>query len=84
MLPDLFCSNKERLAQVLHGAASAEKGQVHVFALRKAGGAKNIVDKIFIEEKAVVNAIKAAKGFARSDLVYASREGNSRRTPVAW
>ena len=45
---------------------------------------KNIVDKIIIEEKAVVNAIKAAKGFARADLVYASLEGNSRRTPVAW
>ena len=44
----------------------------------------HIVDKIIIEEKAVVNAIKAAKGFARSDPVYASLEGNSRRTPVAW
>ena len=35
----------------------------------------NIVEKVIIEDKAVVSAIMVAKEFARSDFAYASSEG---------
>ena len=41
----------------------------------KVGVRDNIVEKVIIEDKAVVNAIMVAKEFARSDFAYASSEG---------
>ena len=51
-----------------------EKDKCMILLQGKSGVRHNIVEKIIIEDKAVVNAILVAKASARSDFVYASSE----------